>query len=129
MAAPARTDNGSKPPPARTRIGTYTLNGPQPRTAVRVLVARYTTPSRPGMAEAAFTALTRGLVAEDTHTLRQGTIALDLRVTTTDEQVIPALTWGMEVLRVLLDCNARGRGGPSDTALLQSRRGGAFGDG
>ncbi len=102
-AAPPRADDGSKPPPPRTRLGTYTLSGPKPRTSLRIIVARYTTSVMDGMAEAAFIALTRGLVAEDTHTLRQGTIALDLRITTTDDEVIPALAWGMKVLRVVLD--------------------------
>jgi Tetratricopeptide repeat len=101
--APPRVDDGSKPPPARTRIGTYTITGPQPRTAARIIVARYGASVMAGMAEAAFTALTRGLVAEDIHTLRQATIGLDLRITTTDDYVIPALTWGMKILRVLLD--------------------------
>jgi tetratricopeptide (TPR) repeat protein len=101
--ATRRADSGSKPPPGRTRIGTYMLTGPRPRTAARVIAARYTAPVMAGMAEAAFTALTRGLVAEDTHTLRQGVIGLDLRITTTDQHAVPAMAWGMQVLRVLLD--------------------------
>src|SRR5262249_3100905 len=103
IVAPPRTDDRSKPPPTRTRIGTYSVSGPQPRTTARIIVARYGASVMAGMGEAAFTTLTRGLVAEDTHTLRQGTIGLDLRISTTDEQALPALTWGMKILRVLLD--------------------------
>ena len=122
--APPRVDDGSKPPPARTRIGTYTITGSaEPRTAARIIVvARYGASVMAGMAEAAFTALTRGLVAEDIHTLRQGTIGVDLRITTTDDYVIPAY-WGMKSLRGRRSDPGRRRG-PCDAALLQPRRGG-----
>lgn len=101
--APPRVDDPSKPPPARTRIGTYTLTGPQPRTTARIIVARYSGSVMAGMSESAFTTLTRGLVAEDVLALRQGTIGLDLRISTTDDYAIPALAWGMVVLRTVLD--------------------------
>ncbi len=55
------------------------------------------------MSESAFNALTRGLFTEDTQTLREGTIALDVRIFAQREHTIVALDWATEVLRVLLD--------------------------
>lgn len=87
----------------RQRLGTYHINPPGIPARARVNVSRHDAPVTGGMSESAFNALTRGLVAEDTQTLREGTIALDVRIFASREQPIVALDWATQVLRVLLD--------------------------
>ncbi len=88
---------------ARQRLGTYHINPPGIQARARVNVSRHTAPVTRGMSESAFNDLTRGLVAEDTQTLREGTIALDVRIFAQRERPLVALDWAMQVMRVLLD--------------------------
>ena len=72
---------------------TYHVDPPGcPSAGAHQRLAPYT-PVTSGMSETAFNALTRGLVAEDTQTLREGTIALDVRIFAQREQAIVALDW------------------------------------
>jgi len=87
----------------RQRLGAYHIDPPGVPARARVNVSRHTAPVTSGMSETAFNALARGLVAEDTQTLREGTIALDVRIFARREQAIVALDWGTHVLRILLD--------------------------
>src|SRR5690348_10557723 len=87
----------------RQRLGAYHIDPPGVPARARVNVSRHTAPVTSGMSETAFNALTRGLVAEDTQTLREGTIALDVRIFARREQAIVALDWATQVLRILLD--------------------------
>lgn len=87
----------------RQRLGAYHINPPGVPARARVNVSRHDAPVTSGMSETAFNALTRGLVAEDIQTLREGTIALDVRIFAQGDRAIVALDWAMQVLRVLLD--------------------------
>ncbi len=87
----------------RQRLGAYHVDPPGVPARARVNVSRHTAPVTSGMSETAFNALARGLVAEDTQTLREGTIALDVRIFARREQAIVALDWATHVLRILLD--------------------------
>ena len=87
----------------RQRLGAYHINPPGIPARARVNVSRHDAPVTTGMSDSAFNALTRGLVAEDTQTLREGTIALDVRVFAQPDRPIVALDWATHVLRVLLD--------------------------
>lgn len=100
--APARPAADSTPSP-RQRIGTYTVAIPTTQSTARLLVFRYSSAVTLGMGEAAFSALTRGIAPEDVQTLRNGTLALDLRLQTDLTQTAPTLGWAMQTLRVLLD--------------------------
>lgn len=90
-------------PGARKRIGTYSVTIPGTQATGRIVVFSYIAPVTAGMGEAAFGALTRNLPAEDVHTLREGTLALDLRVRSSEMQALAALDWAMQTLRILLD--------------------------
>jgi tetratricopeptide (TPR) repeat protein len=83
-------------------LGAYTLRDPQGSASGRIVVARHDQPVMTGMSEAAFNTLTRGVGADDVLTLREGRMALDLRVTVLGEQAHLALTWGTRVLLVML---------------------------
>lgn len=87
----------------RQRLGTYHIDPPGIPARARINVSRHDAPVTGGMGESAFNALTRGLVAEDVQTLREGTIALDVRIFAQLERTIVALDWGTQLLRVLLD--------------------------
>lgn len=95
-----RTEQGGG---GRQRLGTYHVNPPGVPARARINVSRHDAPVISGMSETAFNALTRGLVAEDAQTLREGTIALDVRIFATRERAIVALDWAVQMLRVLLD--------------------------
>ena len=90
-------------PPKRARLGTWRLGPQQLLTTARLVVARHDGPVTDGMGEAAFNALTRGLAAEDTHTLRTSDLALDLRLNAPVREALPALAWAMRALRALVD--------------------------
>lgn len=90
-------------PGARKRIGAYRVTIPGTQAAGRIVVFSYTAPVTAGMGEAAFGALTRNLPTEDVHTLREGTLAFDLRVRSPEMQALAALDWAMQTLRILLD--------------------------
>jgi tetratricopeptide (TPR) repeat protein len=87
----------------RQRLGTYHIDPPGVPARARINVSRHDAPVTSGMSESAFNALVRGLVAEDIQTLREGTIALDVRIFARSEQPIVALDWATHVLRVMLD--------------------------
>lgn len=87
----------------RQRLGTYRIDPPGIPARARINVSRHDAPVTSGMSESAFNALVRGLVAEDIQTLREGTIALDVRIFAQSEQAIVALDWATHVLRVVLD--------------------------
>ncbi len=95
-----RSEQGSG---GRQRLGTYHVDPPGVPARARINVSRHDTPVTSGMSESAFNALTRGLFTEDTQTLREGTIALDVRIFAQREHTIVALDWATQVLRVLLD--------------------------
>jgi tetratricopeptide (TPR) repeat protein len=87
----------------RERLGAYHIDPPGIPARARVNVSRHSAPVTSGMGETAFNALTRGLFAEDTQTLREGTVALDVRIFAERNHAIIALDWAVRVLRVLLD--------------------------
>ena len=87
----------------RQRLGAYHIDPHGIPARARVNVSRHDAPVTTGMSETAFNALTRGLVVEDTQTLREGTIALDVRVFAQADRAIVALDWATQLLRVLLD--------------------------
>ncbi len=84
-------------------VGRHSLRMPNAPVTGRVLVTRHSQGVLSTMGEAAFNTLTRGLTPEDAQTLRTGTLELTLRVKTIDALAMPALEWGMKVLRVLLE--------------------------
>ena len=90
-------------PGARKRVGAYSVEIPGTLATGRIVVFSYIAPVTAGMSEAAFGALTRSLPPDDVHTLREGTLALDLRVRAPDTQALAALDWAIGALRVLLD--------------------------
>jgi len=87
----------------RQRLGAYHIDPPGIPARARINVSRHDTPVTTGMSDSAFNALTRGLVAEDIQTLREGTIALDVRIFAQADRAITALDWATHMLRVLLD--------------------------
>jgi Tfp pilus assembly protein PilF len=99
---PAPPPNDGAPSTGRRRLGAYALREPNGRATGRILVARHDEPVLTGMGEAAFTTLTRGLGADDVRTLREGRLALDLRVTVQDPTDGVFLAWATRVLLVLL---------------------------
>lgn len=90
-------------PGARKRVGVYSVAIPGTQATGRIVVFSYTAPVTAGMGEAAFGTLTRNLPAADVHTLREGTLALDLRVRSPEAQALAALDWAMQTVRILLD--------------------------
>ncbi|MGZ3674914.1 MAG: tetratricopeptide repeat protein [Ktedonobacterales bacterium] len=102
--APKRADaQAPSGPGARKRLGAFSVTIPGTQATGRIVVFSYTAPVTAGMSEGAFGALTRNLAAEDVDTLREGTLALDLRVRSSEIQALAALDWAMQTLRVLLD--------------------------
>ena len=93
----------NEPGGGRQRLGAYHIDPHGIPARARVNVSRHDAPVTTGMSETAFNALTRGLVVEDTQTLREGTIALDVRVFAQADRAIVALDWATQLLRVLLD--------------------------
>jgi hypothetical protein len=90
-------------PSDRERLGTYSLTVPKLQAQARIAVYRYLDAVTAGMGEAAFNALTRGLRAVETATVREGRLALDLRLVSGEREIAQALAWVVHVLRVLLD--------------------------
>ncbi len=91
---------------AHARIGTYRLSG-QTGSAIgaaslRITVTRHESAALAGMGDGAFGLLTRRLGAEDAQTLRVGTLALDLRLKASEEQIVVSLRWAMSALRTLV---------------------------
>lgn len=88
----------------RQRIGTFTASLPGLSGAsCRIGVYRYDAEVMEGLSEAAFAALTKGLVASDLRTLREGRVALDLRLSVGDGEAPRALDWLARAQRVLLE--------------------------
>jgi tetratricopeptide (TPR) repeat protein len=90
------------PSGGRQRLGVYILADPQGSASGRIVVARHDTPVLTGMGETPFNTLARGLGADDIATLREGCMALDMRVTVLGERATPALTWATRVLLIML---------------------------
>ncbi|HEY7848644.1 MAG TPA: hypothetical protein VIC27_01205, partial [Ktedonobacterales bacterium] len=88
---------GAGPP----RVGTFRLSAAGGAT-LRITVTRHDGPALAGMGEGAFSQLTRRLGAEDAQTLRVGTLAFDLRLKASEEQIAEALRWAMSALRALV---------------------------
>ncbi|HKB49247.1 MAG TPA: hypothetical protein VKC57_16185, partial [Ktedonobacterales bacterium] len=101
-AAAARAD-GAPSTGGRVRLGTYATMVPALQGTARLLVARYDEAVTAGMGEAAFAQLVLGLGATEVRTLREGAIALDLRVTAPEERGWAALKWATRVVGVLLE--------------------------
>lgn len=98
------TTNDASPARGRTRLGAYSASVPDsPGASCRIVVARHDAAVATGMGEAAFNALARGLAADDARTLREGTLALDMRLTAAPAQARQALAWVTALQRVLLD--------------------------
>ncbi len=87
----------------RTRLGSYVLEAPAGASRAVLSVLRYDAPVLTGMGERAFTLLTRSLYPDDVQTLRDGTLALRLRVDMTDAAAQVVLDWCVRVLRAVLD--------------------------
>lgn len=89
---------------ARTRVGTYrfTANSSATPATVRVTLAQHSKPALAGMGEGAFNQLTRRLAAEDTQTLRVGTLTCDVRLKTNEEQAPASLRWAMSIVRAFV---------------------------
>lgn len=100
--APASAPAAGVPSGGRQRIGAYTLRDPEGSASGRIVVARHDQPVLTGMGETPFNTLARGLGADDIQTLREGRMALDLRVTMLDEKALPALAWATRALLVML---------------------------
>ncbi|HEX9413597.1 MAG TPA: hypothetical protein VF916_08860, partial [Ktedonobacterales bacterium] len=100
--AAAPPPSGGAPSPERRRIGAYALTEPNGHATGRIVVARHDGPVLAGMGEKVFDALTRGLSADDVATLRDGQLAIDLRVSVLNDANGAYLTWATRVLLVLL---------------------------
>jgi tetratricopeptide (TPR) repeat protein len=100
IAAPA--PSMGVPPSGRRRLGAYNLRDPRGSAAGRIAVARHDQPVMAGLGDPAFDTLTRGLGADDVRTLREGRLALDLRVTVLDGANGAFLAWATRALLVLL---------------------------
>jgi hypothetical protein len=86
----------------RRRLGVYSLRAARGATTGRLVVARHDRAVLAAMADPAFNVLSRGLDPEDRRTLREGRVALDLRVTSPHPSGGEHLIWATRVLLVLL---------------------------
>jgi hypothetical protein len=100
--SPALPRDPSAPPPRRTKIGTYALSAPNGAAQAKIVVARYTGAALHGMGEPAFNQLTRRLGANDTQTLRVGSLALDTRVSGPFATPLETQRWALGLLRTLI---------------------------
>ncbi|HST87030.1 MAG TPA: tetratricopeptide repeat protein [Ktedonobacterales bacterium] len=101
---PASAPTGAIAARGRQRLGTFTASVPGLSGAsCRIGVYRYETEVMDGLSEAAFAALTKGLASDDLRTLREGRVALDLRLSAADSNAPRALDWLTRVQRVLLE--------------------------
>jgi Flp pilus assembly protein TadD len=98
----AATPSPGAAPSGRTRIGTYTLTEPNGHATGRIVIARHDGPTLADMGQATFELLTRGLGADDVRTLREGQLALDLRIRVVNAANGAYLAWATRVLLVLL---------------------------
>ena len=99
---PASVPTAGAPSSGRQRLGVYTLADPQGAASGRILVARHDVPVLTGMGDTPFNNLARGLRPDDVSTLREGRMALDLRVSILGEKAHPALSWATRVLLIML---------------------------
>jgi tetratricopeptide (TPR) repeat protein len=99
---PAPPPEMGMPAAGRRRLGAYSLREPHGYATGRIVVARHDQPVLLGMGDAAFDTLTRGLGDDDVRTLREGRLAVDLRVTVLDPANGAYLTWATRTLLVLL---------------------------
>ncbi|WIG62046.1 MAG: hypothetical protein OJF49_004795 [Ktedonobacterales bacterium] len=90
-------------PGMRKRLGMYTLTMGAGGESLRAIVYRYGGAITEGIGEPAFLVLTRGLAASDTQTLRESTLAFDLRVTVPQERTLAATEWMVKVEGALLE--------------------------
>lgn len=102
--APAGTEIVPPAPGARKKLGTYTVSVGTTAARARVSVWRYGSAVTEGMGEPALNTLARGLTPDDARTLREGTLALDLRQSPTSAlRPLAALDFSLRLIAVLLD--------------------------
>lgn len=96
----------SATPPAssrgRTRLGIVTSVAPSTPVPVRILVYRHDAPVTQSMTETTFTRLTRELDSAAVDVMRSGTVAMTVRVTLPEDDLVPALDWSFALLRAIL---------------------------
>ncbi len=100
---PAPPPETATAPTGRRRLGTYAATTPETRATARILVYRYDEAVTAGMGAPMFAELARGLDAGDLRALKEGSVALDLRVTIPQEGVLVGLDWTLRVLTVLME--------------------------
>jgi predicted negative regulator of RcsB-dependent stress response len=101
---PAGTDIVPPAPGGRKKAGVYSASVGTTAAKVRVTVWRHGSVVTEGLGETALTALARGLSADESRVLREGTIALDLRQQPTGAlRPLAALEFSLRVIAVLLD--------------------------
>lgn len=102
--APAGTEIVPPARGARKKLGSYTVSVGATAAKARITVWRYGSAVTEGMGEAALGVLARGLSPDDAHTLREGTVALDLRQQPTSAlRPLAALEFSQRLIAVLLD--------------------------
>ena len=102
--APAGTEIVPPARGARKKLGTYTVTVGTTAAKARITVWRYGSAVTEGMGEAALNALARVLSPHDARTLREGTLALDLRQQpTAAPRPLGALQFSQRLIAVLLD--------------------------
>lgn len=92
-------DVPSGPLAGRQRVGTYTGGGAH--ASVRVTVWRASEPVTTGMGETALSRLAKGLTPQDSRTLREGRLSLDLRAAVPQARTLITLDWTIQLARVL----------------------------
>jgi hypothetical protein len=98
----AATPAAGAAPGGRRRIGVYTLTEPNGHASGRIIIARHDGPTLADMGQATFELLTRGLGADDVQTLREGQLAIDLRIHVVNAANGAYLAWATRILLVLL---------------------------
>ena len=101
--APPPDDPTAPAPGGRRRLGTYAATTPVTQATARILAYRYDEPVTAGMGAPMFAEMAHGLVPGDLRALKEGSVALDLRVSIPSERALAGLGWTLRVLTVLLE--------------------------
>lgn len=101
--APPPEDSSGRAPSGRRRLGTYAATTPETQGTLRILAYRYDEPVTTGMGAPLFAEIAHGLEAAELRSLREGNVALDLRVTIPSATALDGLGWTLRVLTVLLE--------------------------
>jgi hypothetical protein len=101
--APPPDDATAPPRGGRRRLGTYAATTPETQATARILAYRYDGPVTAGMDAPMFAELSHGLNAGDLRALKEGSVALDLRVSIPAGRALAGLGWTLRVLAVLLE--------------------------